>query len=119
MFRSIWTAFSDLTVQSNGRIVTRGAFKVPTLRNQEFQGPYFHTGGDATLRQVVEFYARGGNFPATNVEHLDADMGAIPELDVGNLMLLTLNRPNQHPGPGGVFEPGAHRSPGGPAAGAV
>jgi cytochrome c peroxidase len=74
----------ELFAQAGNRIVTQGAFKVPTLRNQEFQGPYFHTGGDATLRQVVEFYARGGNFPATNIEHLDADMGAIPELDVGN-----------------------------------
>ena len=69
---------------ANGRFVTRGAFKVPTLRNQEFQGPYFHNGGDATLRQVVEFYARGGNFPATNIAHFDADIMPIPELDVGN-----------------------------------
>jgi cytochrome c peroxidase len=69
---------------ADGRIVTRGAFKVPTLRNQEFQGPYFHTGGDATLRQVVEFYVRGGNFPATNIDDLDADIGPIPALDVGN-----------------------------------
>jgi len=25
-------------------------------------GPYFHNGGQATLRQVVEFYNRGGDF---------------------------------------------------------
>jgi hypothetical protein len=32
------------------------------LRNIELTGPYFHTGGAATLRQVVDFYVRGGDF---------------------------------------------------------
>ena len=41
-----------------------GAFKIPGLRNVEFTGPYFHNGGQATLEQVVDFYARGGDFPA-------------------------------------------------------
>ncbi len=72
----------ELFAAAGNRFVTRGAFKVPTLRNQEFQGPYFHNGGDATLRHVVEFYTRGGNFPATNIEHLDADIAPIPGLDV-------------------------------------
>jgi len=40
-----------------------GAFKIPGLRNVEFTGPYFHNGGQATLDQVVDFYARGGDFP--------------------------------------------------------
>lgn len=39
-----------------------GSFKVPTLRNSELTGPYFHNGGQATLRQVVSFYRRGGDF---------------------------------------------------------
>jgi cytochrome c peroxidase len=38
-----------------------GSFKVPTLRNVELTGPYFHNGGQATLEQVVDFYARGGD----------------------------------------------------------
>ncbi len=42
----------------------QGAFKVPGLRNVEFTGPYFHDGGQATLEQVVQFYARNGDFPA-------------------------------------------------------
>ena len=42
----------------------QGAFKTPGLRNIEFTGPYFHNGGQATLEQVVEFYNRGGDFPA-------------------------------------------------------
>ena len=41
-----------------------GKFKVPHLRNVELTGPYFHNGGTATLRQVVDFYDRGGNFPS-------------------------------------------------------
>ena len=42
----------------------QGTFKVPGLRNVEFTGPYFHNGGQATLEQVVQFYARNGDFPA-------------------------------------------------------
>ncbi|MBZ5725383.1 MAG: hypothetical protein LAP87_10325 [Acidobacteriia bacterium] len=38
-----------------------GSFKVPTLRNVELTGPYFHNGGQATLEQVVDFYNRGGD----------------------------------------------------------
>ena len=41
-----------------------GAFKAPDLRNVELTGPYFHTGGAATLEQVLEFYARNGDVPA-------------------------------------------------------
>jgi cytochrome c peroxidase len=41
-----------------------GTFKAPGLRNVEFTGPYFHNGGQATLEQVIQFYARNGDFPA-------------------------------------------------------
>jgi uncharacterized protein (TIGR03437 family) len=41
----------------------RGRFKTPGLRNVELTGPYFHNGGQATLKQVIEFYNRGGDFP--------------------------------------------------------
>jgi hypothetical protein len=49
--------------RENGRAAAQGAFKTPTLRNVEFTGPYFHNGGQNTLAQVVDFYARGGDFP--------------------------------------------------------
>ncbi len=39
----------------------KGSFKIPSLRNIELTGPYMHNGGMATLEQVIEFYARGGN----------------------------------------------------------
>lgn len=43
------------------RVAVDGAFKVPSLRNVELTGPYFHNGGQATLAQVVAFYDRGGD----------------------------------------------------------
>ncbi len=46
-------------------VPNQGRFKTPTLRNVEFTGPYFHNGGQATLRQVVDFYNRGGDFPGS------------------------------------------------------
>lgn len=48
-------------VPLGARLDVDGAFKVPTLRNVELTGPYFHNGGTATLGQVVEFYNRGGD----------------------------------------------------------
>ncbi len=59
------------------RIASKGQFKAPPLRNIELTGPYFHTGSYLTLRQVVDFYLRGGDFPATNAEHRDAHMLSI------------------------------------------
>jgi hypothetical protein len=53
------------------RAAVDGAFKTPGLRNVELTGPYFHNGGVATLRQVVQFYNRGGNFCRFNVKDLD------------------------------------------------
>lgn len=38
-----------------------GAFKTPTLRDVALTAPYMHDGSLATLEDVVEFYARGGN----------------------------------------------------------
>jgi cytochrome c peroxidase len=40
-----------------------GTFKAPSIRNVEFTGPYFHNGSQATLEQVLQFYARNGDFP--------------------------------------------------------
>lgn len=42
------------------RQVNKGAFKVPTLRDVARRSPYMHDGSLQTLRQVVEFYDRGG-----------------------------------------------------------
>ena len=45
-----------------------GRFKTPPLRNLELRGNYFHTGRFAAVEDVVEFYNRGGDFPAPNVD---------------------------------------------------
>ena len=39
-----------------------GRFKTSGLRNVELTGPYFHNGSHLTLRDVVDFYDRGGDF---------------------------------------------------------
>lgn len=76
------------------RTALKGAMKAPTLRNAELTGPYFHTGGAATLRQVVDFYARGGDFAQVEAAHLDPSMIplALTERDRNDLVefLLTL-----------------------------
>jgi len=45
-----------------------GAFKTSGLRDVELTGPYMHNGSMATLRQVVDFYNRGGNFRNANLD---------------------------------------------------
>lgn len=44
------------------RTAVLGSFKIPSLRNVSLTAPYFHNGGQRTLREVVEFYNRGGDF---------------------------------------------------------
>jgi cytochrome c peroxidase len=39
----------------------KGAFKTPTLRNIAQSAPYMHNGSLKTLKDVVDFYAGGGN----------------------------------------------------------
>jgi cytochrome c peroxidase len=58
--------------------LVEGAFKVPGLRNVELTGPYMHNGSMSSLEQVVEFYARGGNF-----EHAAKPFGFVfPQTDL-------------------------------------
>jgi len=71
LFQSLLNATPNLTVGANERIVADGAFKTPGLRNVELTGPYFHNGGQLTLRQVVDFYNRGGDFAENNIDNLD------------------------------------------------
>ena len=56
------------------RVGRMGSFKAAPLRNVELTGPYFHNGGKLTLRQVVDFYVRGGDFPITNAAHRDFNL---------------------------------------------
>ena len=51
-----------------------GEFKTPTLRNVELTGPYFHNGKYLTLREVIDFYNRGGDVRNNKI----APMGLTP-----------------------------------------
>ena len=64
----------NITVSKSERIAVNGAFKTPTVRNVELTAPYFANGGTLTLRDLVDFYDRGGNFAHTNRADLDADI---------------------------------------------
>ncbi|MDG2015435.1 MAG: cytochrome c peroxidase [Pirellulaceae bacterium] len=61
-----------------------GQFKTPTLRNVALTGPYMHDGSIKTLREVVEFYNKGG----TNNPHLDTKMKPLEltEQEIGDLV---------------------------------
>lgn len=64
----------NLTVASGEYVAADGAFKTSGLRNIELTAPYFHNGGQRTLREVVDFYNRGGDFATQNIADLDADI---------------------------------------------
>ena len=60
-------------------------FKTPTLRDIEHTAPYMHDGSVKTLREVVEFYNKGG---APDDKRLDEDMKPLnlSEKDIGFLV---------------------------------
>jgi cytochrome c peroxidase len=75
-------------LQSTERIAVNGAFKVPGLRNVALTAPYFHNGGQRTLKEVVNFYNRGGDFHEQNIENLDADIQNLNFSDAQKLDLV-------------------------------
>jgi cytochrome c peroxidase len=75
LFESLLNATPNIPVAANQRITADGAFKTPGLRNVELTAPYFHNGGELTLRDVVDFYNRGGDFAENNIDNLDRGMG--------------------------------------------
>jgi cytochrome c peroxidase len=96
-------------VEAGGDVLNPGLgrFKVSGLRNVEFTGPYFHNGGQATLRQVVDFYNRGGDFPSANTDSQIRPLGLTStqkDALVSFLLALSDNRvkwsmaPFDHPG---------------------
>jgi cytochrome c peroxidase len=60
---------------------TQAAFKVPSLRNVELTGPYMHNGSMATLEEVIEFYARGGNFHNSFIHEFVTPIGQLGGTD--------------------------------------
>ena len=60
-----WNAVSQRYADEGRAMITRrpgdrGAFKTPTLRDVGRHPPYMHDGSLQTLRDVVQFYERGG-----------------------------------------------------------
>jgi len=74
LFTALERDAPNVAVNSLSRIAVNGAFKTPTLRNVELTAPYFHNGGELTLKGVVQLYNRGGNFARENIADLDADI---------------------------------------------
>jgi cytochrome c peroxidase len=53
---------TDLGRYDDSKVETdKGAFKTPILRNVALTAPYMHDGSLKTLKDVVDFYAGGGN----------------------------------------------------------
>ena len=69
------------TTPHAGRVTNFGAFRTPSIRNLTLTGPYMHNGGLSTIRQIVDFYVRGGDFPRTNDQNFDSEgMSVLPLL---------------------------------------
>lgn len=65
---------TDLGRYNETKVETdKGAFKTPTLRNIATTAPYMHDGSLKTLKEVVDFYAGGGN----SNPYLDKDIKTI------------------------------------------
>jgi len=73
-------------VLPNERLAVNGAFKTPTLRNIELTGPYMHNGSMASLEQVVEFYARAGDFENTHDKDRDVAGFGMSEQEKADLV---------------------------------
>jgi cytochrome c peroxidase len=66
--------------QVTGNANNIGEFRTPSLRNVGLRGPYFHDGHFQTLDEVVDFYNRGGDFNAPNIDHnLIRPLGLSPQ----------------------------------------
>ncbi|MDG2334500.1 MAG: cytochrome c peroxidase [Myxococcota bacterium] len=60
-------------MEVTGEPLHEGKFRVPTLRNIEFTGPYMHDGRFGTLDEVLEHYSAG---VATESPNLDSNLRA-------------------------------------------
>ena len=60
-------------ITATTRLAIDGAFKTPSLRNVALTAPYMHTGGYATLSQVINNYHRVGDFGRENFINMSPD----------------------------------------------
>jgi len=73
--------------------VDAGKFRVASLRNVELTAPYFHNGRANTLREVLDFYDRGGDFHINQAPSLTPRNYTVPEKDAIIALLATLTDP--------------------------
>lgn len=92
----------------------RGAFKTPTLRNVARTAPYFHDGRFATLKQVINFYARGTTDGAKLIGKRERTLELIPHLTSAQVKDIAafLKTLNSRPLPSALTKPPAHPWPG-------
>jgi cytochrome c peroxidase len=80
-FHNVGVAAAPGTKPDEGRFtVTKdprdmGAFKTPTIRDVALRAPYMHTGGEASLEAVVDFYNQGGGEGDPNLDPLIVPLG--------------------------------------------
>jgi len=55
-----------------------GAFRTPSLRNVELTAPYMHNGRLITLRQVIDFYDKGGDVEFDREKNPDKHPSMVP-----------------------------------------
>lgn len=67
-----------------------GAFRTPSLRNVALTAPYMHTGGHATLEDVVEFYNQGGDPAGSFTGRRTDTIGKLELSDAEKKALVTL-----------------------------
>jgi cytochrome c peroxidase len=99
------------------KVAIEGAIKTPGLRNIELTGPYMRSGGFATLRQVVDFFDRGGDYAAESADFLHPSVQALYLSDsekdalVAFMLTLTDERVRNHQAPFDhpqIFLPNGH-----------
>jgi cytochrome c peroxidase len=79
-----------------------GAFRAPSLRNVELTAPYMHDGRFATLKDVIEFYDRGGDktrYQDSLIEPLHLTQGEKDDLLAFLLSLTSKVKPFENAGP--------------------
>lgn len=74
-------------------VADAGKFRVASLRNVELTGPYFHDGSKATLRDVLDFYDRGGDFHVNQAAFLTPRNYTVAQKDAIIALLRTLTDP--------------------------
>ncbi len=73
----------------------KGAFKTPTIRDIEYSAPYFHDGSVATLKELIDFYERGGDVKTNLSPNLKKLTLSKTDKENLELFLLSLSSPKK------------------------